>query len=110
MESLVLIKYPSKFNETLEQMVYWTKHNSFPKNDNLKALIFQFYYSNKLNFHFLEGSFEKGLILIPEIKKGIKDYRNQIDPHHIMMFYYKIACIYFGSEDYENCIFFWIKL
>ena len=54
MESLVLIKYPSKFNETLEQMVYWTKHNSFPKNDNLKALIFQFYYSNKLNFHFLE--------------------------------------------------------
>ena len=110
MESLVLIKYPSKFNETIEQMVYWTKHNNFPKNDNLKALTFQFYYSNKLNFHFLEGSFEKGLILIPEIKKGIKHYSNQIDPHHIMMFYYKIACIYFGSEDYENCIFFLDKI
>ena len=110
MESLVLIKYPSKFNETIEQMVYWTKHNNFPKNDNLKALTFQFYYSNKLNFHFLEGSFEKGLILIPEIKKGIKHYSNQIDPHHIMMLYYKIACIYFGSEDYENCILFLDKI
>ena len=56
------------------------------------------YYNNKLNIHFLDGSFERGLILIPEIKKGIKDFSNQIDPHHIMMFYYKIACIYFSID------------
>ena len=110
MESLALIKYPSKFKETLKQMGYWTQHASFPKNDNLKALRFQFYYSNQLNVHFLEGSFEEGLILIPEIKKGIRDYSNQIDPHHIMMFYYKMACIYFGAEDYENCIVFLDKI
>jgi len=48
--------------------------------------------------------------LIPEIKKGIRDYSNQIDPHHIMMFYYKMACIYFGAEDYENCIVFLDKI
>lgn len=110
MESLALIKYPSKFKDVLKQMQYWTNHDSFPKNDNLKALSFQFYYNNKLNIHFLEGSFERGLILIPEIKKGIKEFCNQIDPHHIMMFYYKIACIYFGSEDYENCIIFLDKI
>ena len=110
MESLALIKYPSKIKETLKQMGYWTQHASFPKNDNLKALRFQFYYSNQLNVHFLEGSFEEGLILIPEIKKGIRDYSNQIDPHHIMMFYYKMACIYFGAEDYENCIVFLDKI
>ena len=45
-----------------------------------------------------------------EIKKGIKDFCNQIDPHHIMMFYYKISCIYFGSEDYENCIIYLDKI
>ncbi len=104
MESLALIKYPSKFKLTLKQMVYWTEHDTFPKNDNLKALSFQFYFNNKLNVHFLEGSFEEGLISIPQIKKGIKDFINQIDPHHIMMFYYKMACMYFGAEDYENCI------
>ena len=110
MESLALIKYPSKFKETLNRMVYWTEHDSFPKNDNLKALSFQFYFSNKLNIHFLEGRFVEGLILIPEIKKGIQDYSNQIDPHHIMMFYYKIACVYFGAEDYENCIVYLDKI
>ena len=49
MESLVLIKYPSKFKQTLKQMEHWTNQDSFPKNDNLRALIFQFYFSNKLN-------------------------------------------------------------
>ena len=44
--------------------------------------------------------------MIPEIKKGIQEFSNQIDPHHIMMFYYKIACVYFGAADYENCIVF----
>ena len=42
MESLALIKYPSKFKDVLKQMQYWTNHDSFPKNDNLKALVFNF--------------------------------------------------------------------
>jgi hypothetical protein len=110
MESLALIKYPSKFKEVLQQMMLRTSSAEFPKNDNLKALSFQFYYSNKLNLHFLEGSFNEGTVVVPEIKKGIEDFKNQIDPHHIMMFYYKIACVYFGAEDYENCIVYLDKI
>jgi hypothetical protein len=110
MESLALIKYPSKFKVTLQQMIQRTSHEDFPVNDNLKVLDFLFYFSNKLNLHFLEGSFEEGVTVIPEIKKGIKEFTNQIDPHHIMMFYYKIACVYFGAADYENCIVYLDKI
>jgi hypothetical protein len=110
MESLALIKYPSKFKEVLQQMMFRTSNEDFPNNDNLKALSFQFYFSNKLNFHFLEGSFKEGLVIIPEINNGIREFSNQIDQHHIMMFYYKIACIYFGAEDYENCMVYLDKI
>tara|TARA_B110000285_G_C15141139_1_gene630853 strand:- start:6125 stop:7465 length:1341 start_codon:yes stop_codon:yes gene_type:complete len=110
MESLILIKYSSKFYAVLQKMVARTSHEDFLVNDNLKALNFQFYYSNKLNLHFLDGSFHEGLSLVPEILKGIVSYENQIDAHHIVMFYYKIACIYFGSEDYENCIVYLDKI
>lgn len=109
MESLALIKYPSKF-KVLHQMMLRTSHDDFPKNDNLKALSFQFYFSNKLNLHFLEGSFEEGLVIVPKILSGIKEFRNQTDPHHIMMFYYKLACLYFGAEDYENCMVYLDKI
>jgi len=110
MESLSLLKYPSKFKEVLNQMTTQTQGVNFPNNDNLSALCFLIEYSNRFNLHFLEGSFEEAQILIPEIKKGIKEYQNQIDPHHVMLFYYKIACVYFGVEDYENCITYLDKI
>ena len=70
MESLTLIKYPSKFYAVLQQMITRTSHEDFPVNENLKALNFQFHYSNKINLYFLEGNFEDGLLIVPEILKG----------------------------------------
>ena len=46
----------------------------------------------------------EGLKLIPEIEAQISFHKNRIDQHHIMLFYYKIACMYFGVGDYNSCI------
>ena len=110
MESLSLIKYPVKFKSVLNLMYQRTESNEFPVNDNLKALNFQFYFSNRLNLCFMEGVFEEGVSLVPKIIAGIETFHNQIDPHHVMLFYYKIACLYFGKSDYEKCIFYLDKI
>ena len=57
-----------------------------------------------MNLHFLEGTFEKGLYLVKIIEYGIKKHGDRIDAHHVMLLYYKIACLYFGQGDYKNCI------
>ena len=67
-------------------------------------------YHHRLNLCFLEGVFDKGLDYIPEILKGLKDYSNQIDDHHVMVFYYKIACVYFGLSDFKTCISYLKKI
>ncbi len=110
MESLALIKYPEKFKETLHQMLVQVKDEDFPKNDNLEALVFLYSYNNRFNLHFLQGTFREGLEIIPKVIKGIEVYQNKIDPHHVMMFYYKIACLYFGVEDNEKCIVYLNKI
>ena len=110
MECLSLLKYPIKFRQTLKQMQIRINSTLFPINDNLLALCFKFNYINQLNLCFLEGNFEGGQKLIPNILEGIERHRTQIDPHHIMLFYYKIACIYFGIEKYESCIKFLEKI
>lgn len=110
MECLSLLKYPEKFRETLRQMQIRIDSTLFPVNDNLKALCFKFNYINQLNLCFLEGDFDAGLELIPSILEGIQENKTQIDPHHIMLFYYKIACVYFGKEQYENCIVYLKKI
>ncbi|QLG43803.1 hypothetical protein [Costertonia aggregata] len=104
LESLFYVKYSSQFKETLEALEKMVESKAFPKNDNVTSLAFLYINSNKLNLHFLEGTFEKGLYLVKIIEYGINKHRQRIDEHHIMVFYYKIACLYFGVGDNKTCI------
>ena len=105
LESLFYIKYHSKFKKTLqnlEKIIY--SSDLMPNEDNISVLSFLYVYSNKLNLHFLEGTFKEGLPLVDEILKGIKRYKDLIDEHHVMVFYYKIASLYFGAGDARKSI------
>lgn len=104
LECLYLIKHKTHFKETLEKLEQTIALEAFPKNDNVTILIFLCIYNSKLNLHFLEGSFDKGLYLIDELLKKIKQDEDKIDEHHVMVFYYKIACLYFGVGNNKKCI------
>ncbi len=104
LESLFYVKYRSQFKETLERLESIVEQKDFIKNDNIASLAFLYVNSNRLSLHFLEGTFEKGLYLVNIIEYGIKKHRDRIDEHHIMLLYYKIACLYFGVGDHKNCI------
>lgn len=104
LESLFYVKYSSQFKETLDALELMVKSKDFPKNDNITSLAFLYINSNKLNLHFLEGTFNKGLYLVKVIEYGIVKHKDRIDAHHIMLLYYKIACLYFGMGDNKMCI------
>ena len=104
LESQFFVKYGSQFKATLKKLEEVVESKLFPKNDNIASLIFLYLNANKLNQHFLEGTFSKGLYLVNIIEYGIKKHKNRLDEHHIMVLYYKIACLYFGNGDTKNCI------
>ncbi|MGI9548177.1 MAG: hypothetical protein ACR2MM_13115 [Flavobacteriaceae bacterium] len=110
LESLFFVKYSTLFKVTLEKLEAIVGTPEFPKNDNISSLAFLYIYSNKLNLHFLEGTFDKGLYLVKIIEFGIEKHRERIDQHHIMIFYYKIACLYFGVGDNKTCITYLKKI
>ena len=86
-----------RFEATLAQ-------TSFPKESQYSTLYIYGKYNNKINFHFLEGSFEEAIPLIPDVLNGIVQHADQLDQHHIMVLYYKIACIYFGAGNFKNVL------
>ncbi|RTE52485.1 hypothetical protein EHW67_15550 [Arenibacter aquaticus] len=104
LESLFYVKYSSQFKETLERMEKIVESKDFPDNDNIASLAFLYINLNKLNLHFLEGTFEKGLYLVKIVEYGINKHKDRIDQHHVMVLYYKIACLYFGIGDNKTCI------
>ncbi|XLS31018.1 hypothetical protein ACJD0Z_10410 [Flavobacteriaceae bacterium M23B6Z8] len=104
LESLFFIKYKTQMKETLNKMEATIDDDRFPKNDNVISLAFLYRHLNKLNLLFLEGDFEKGIGLVDEILLGLKKHKDRLDEHHAMVFYYKIACLYFGVGDNRTCI------
>jgi tetratricopeptide (TPR) repeat protein len=69
-----------------------------------QIISFLYLYTAKINRHFLEGSFEEGLALVPEINRLVKRYGRFIDIHRIMVFNYKTAWLYLGSGQPNQSI------
>nr|WP_314864753.1 hypothetical protein [uncultured Flavobacterium sp.] len=110
LESLFMLKYKTNFKKYLLQLEETINDPKFPVNDNIASLSFLYLYNNKLNFHILEGSFAESEYLIPEVLYKMNQHSEHLDEHHEMLFYYKIACIYFGNEKYNESLFYLEKI
>ena len=110
LEALFFVKQHDKFKETLTNLIEITNEDWFPKDDNVQSLTFLYVGSNKFNRHFMEGKFQEGLPLVAETLEGIRKHKSRIDEHHIMVFYYKIASLYFGIGEHHKCIEFLSKI
>lgn len=104
MESLFLIQNKKKLKARIERLEKMVMSDGFPQHENILALSFLYINTNKLNLHFIEGSFKQGIPLVSYILEGLETYKNHIDLHHVMVFYYKIGCLYFGMGNHEKCI------
>ncbi|MEK7254551.1 MAG: hypothetical protein AAB316_07395, partial [Bacteroidota bacterium] len=78
------------------------ERETFNMNEEVQA--YTYLYTAKINRHYLEGTFSEGLPLVPEIAAFLKKYDEYLDDHRILVFYYKIACLYFGSGDNGKAI------
>jgi tetratricopeptide (TPR) repeat protein len=102
--ALHMLRYHTKFEEELEHLRGLISDPDFPFNDNNLMLYYMFTYLHSINHHFLEGTFTEGLELVDDINQFIGDYSRKLDPYRVMLFYYKIASLYFGSGDFRSAL------
>ncbi|TNJ46211.1 hypothetical protein KFZ70_08440 [Tamlana fucoidanivorans] len=110
LEALFYLRQYEKFKEVLFKLENITQQKWFPADDNIDGLAFLYIYNNKFNLHFIEGSFEEGIPLVDEVLERLRVYKDRIDEHHIMVFYYKMACMNFGAGDNKKCIYYLEKI
>jgi hypothetical protein len=110
LESLFIIQRIKKFKSVLLSFKKEMDQELFTLNDNTSSLASLTYYQNRINLYFLEGEFTAGTEIIPEVLKEISIYKKKFDEHHVMIFYYKIASMYFGAEKFDECIFYLNKI
>ena len=88
------------FEKTLKIFDNFNKSDIVKLNDNNRIQVFVYLYISKLNQHILEGTFQEGLAIVDKITHQLDDYELYLDRHRTMIFYYKIASLYFGAGDY----------
>jgi hypothetical protein len=94
----------SGFEKTLLILEDFSHSEIVKLNDNNKIQVFVYLYISKINQHFLEGTFQDGLKMVPEIMDRLEEYELFLDQHRTLIFYYKIASLYFGAGDYGSAI------
>lgn len=93
-----------QFQITLRKFEAFAKTPIANHHDNFRIHTFVYINSAKINWHLMTGTFKEGLALVPHIVERLKQDGLYIDSHRVLVFNYKIACLYFGSGDYSTCI------
>jgi len=93
-----------KLTECITRFKKFAQTPQVEESDNNRILTYVYLYTARINLHFLEGTFVKGTQLVPFLEKMLVEYGLYLDRHRVMVFYYKIACLYFGSGNNEKAI------
>jgi hypothetical protein len=93
-----------KFSLDLRRFEEFAQTERVQQHDNFRTQAFVYISQAKINQHFMLGTFNQGLALVPGIEEKLKEYSLFIDRHRILVLNYKIATLYFGSGDYATCI------
>jgi hypothetical protein len=92
------------FRTVLERFEQFAASDEAAINDNVRAQTAIYLFLARLNGFFLEGNFKGGIAIVPELEEFLDTYPLQTDRHRVLVFYYKIACLYFVVGDFEKTI------
>jgi hypothetical protein len=102
--ALFNMQYYTRFSEVLRKLEDFSASQTRRATPNTEALLFQYIWTNRINACFLEARFTEGVEMVPELLEQLGEYKSQLDLHRTLVFYYKIACLYFGSGQYRQAI------
>ena len=92
------------FDKELKVLADFNDSDIVKLNDNNRIQVFVYLYIAKLNEHFMRGTFKSGLGIVEEIDQRLDEYSIYLDQHRTLIFYYKIASLYFGAGDFGHAI------
>lgn len=79
-------------------------------NENISLNLFKAIYIHEINKHYMMGEFKEGTKIVRRLNDYLNQFITKLDKHNVLIFYYKIACLYFGSSNFKQALFWLNKL
>ena len=95
-----------QFRENIEKLLQFNEDDALRLSVNERGQLQLFKYTHGINSIFMSAQYEYGANFVKDLVVTIDNMEHPWDPSRIMVFNYKIACIYFGNGDLDNTITF----
>lgn len=93
-----------QFRVAIERLMLFNHDDQFKLSVNEKGQLQLFKYTHGINSVFMSGNYKYGVSFVKDLVETIETEDHPWDPSRIMVFNYKIACIYFGNGNIEQTI------
>lgn len=110
LETLFMLLHASQFEIVLGKLVRIADEKDIAMNDNIRTMLFQCVNVHRLNLLLMKGHFTEGLKDVQTMQQGIEKYGRNLDANQLILFDYKIGCLYFGAGDFRNAIRYLVKV
>jgi hypothetical protein len=104
-----LMDYPA-FLKTLRKLISVKRSRAFVHTEHINLLLFRTIYIHEINRHFMLGEFKAGTRIVGRLEKELNTFIPRLDQHYVLIFYYKISCLYFGAGNYRRALFWLNKI
>jgi tetratricopeptide (TPR) repeat protein len=98
-----LYKY-NEFVATQKQLVAIKRDKTLVLTENINLNLFKAIYFHEINRHFMSGEFKSGTRIVAALESEINKFISRLDKHSVLLFYYKISCLYFGSSNFKTAL------
>ncbi|MEM9547202.1 MAG: hypothetical protein AAGA77_14575 [Bacteroidota bacterium] len=92
------------FKEYFFTLMQFNDDGNLKLSVNEKGQLQLFKYTHGINSIFISANYDYGVSFVKELEKTIREENHLWDTSRIMVFNYKIACVYFGSGDLDSTI------
>lgn len=110
LNSLFMMQRYDRFKSVYQKLISYKNDNQLLNNQNNRSLWTLFFYVHGINEIYLTAEYKKGIQFVDQLEPIIEDNKYNWDLHRILVFYYKMACVYFGADKLDKCIYYLNKI
>ena len=110
LNALFMVQRYDKFLAAYNELLLIGENKKLISNKNNESLWTLFSYIHGINKIYLTAEYGEGVEYIKPLEEILESNAFNWDLNRVIAFYYKIACIYFGDDQWEMAIFYLNKI
>lgn len=90
-----------EFMDTHRKLVGLKRRKDLAITENINLNLFKAIYIHEINRHFMLAEFQSGTRIVYRFEDELNKFIPRLDLNTVILFYYKIACLFFGAGNFK---------